>query len=294
MIKKTLQYSNAAVKILQMSITSVLLYILALTMPITGFLLPVYKIKAITTLNRKSLLILFHIAVPAAILLTVGILDSLFDIKFTYTKTLGCYFLVFVPIEILYFFFLRLKVFIPEFDRIIITGVIISFLVYIYLQNAGAEVEYIKKSLEEFYLKKYNIDSKSLEIIFKIMRENALYIIYTYLGAVVYLTYYSLNRKRYPVWKISYQWLLFYIIPFLIMRFTSIKNIYLTNIMEIAKISFIVYGVKILYIIIKSKIKIDAVSQIMAIMIGFAFPNFLFIIAGLNSFEIIKVKVIKN
>lgn len=292
MIKKPVSQSSNMSKIFLMSIVSVFLYILALTMPITGFLLPTYKIRNMLTMKKWEW-ITVNITVPLAILMTVYILDFVFNIRFTYSKTLGGYFFVFLPIELLYFMFIKIKKVVPVFDRIIITGVVTSLLVFIYLQNASAEVAFIKKGLEEFYLKQYNIDSQALAAIFKVMKENALYIIYSYLGAVVYLTYYSLRRTEYSQWKISYQWLLFYIIPFLLIRFTHTQNIYLFNIMEMAKVSFVAYGIKILYNLINKKIKFDTVCQIIAVMIGVSFPNLIFILGGLHCFEFVKVKVIK-
>lgn len=285
------QYLNMP-KLANMTMTAVFLYILALIMPITGFLLPAYKIKSINTMKKNGWLIL-NITIPLAILVVIGILDTLMGIQFTKIKALGVYFMVFFPIELLYYFFVKIKFFVNIFDRIIITGILISLGVFLYIQNAGPEMEFIKKSLEEIYMEKYNIDSNSLALIFKMMKENAMYIIYTYLGAVVYLTYFMVKRSTYSNWKISYQWLLFYIVPFLIMRFTDIKNIWLINIMEITKISFIVYGVKIVYNLISKKIKIDTVSQILSVMIGFLFPNILFAIGGLQCFEFMKIKVIK-
>lgn len=292
MVKKIVSQDSNMSKIFLMSIMSVFLYILALTMPITAFLLPTYKIRNMLTMKKWEW-VTVNITVPLAILATVYVLDFMFNIRFTYTKTLGGYLLAFFPIELLYLLFIKIKKVVPVFDRIIITGVITSLLVFAYLQTASAEVTFIKKGLEEFYLKQYNIDSQTLAIIFKTMKENALYIIYSYLGAVVYLTYYSLRRSEYSKWKISYQWLLFYIVPFFLIKFTSIENIYLTNIMGMAKVSFIAYGVKILYNLINKKLKIDTVCQLIAVMIGVSFPNITFILGGLHCFEFMKVKVIK-
>lgn len=292
MVKKAdLQYIGIS-KIANMTMTAVFLYMLALIMPITGFLLPVYKIRSSNILQKKGWII-YNIAVPLAILAVIGILDTLLGVQFTKIKTLGIYFMVFLPIELLYYFFINLKIFVNIFDRIIITSLIISFLLFMYIQNAGPEVEFIKKSLEQFYMEKYNIDSNSLAVIFKMMKENALSIIYIYLGAVVYLTYFMVKRNTYSNWKISYQWLLMYIVPFMIMRFTDIENIYFINLMTITKISFIVYGVKIVYNLIRKKVKLDTLSQIISVAAGFVFPNILFVVGGLQCFEMVKIKVIK-
>lgn len=295
MIKKTNTGKGSIVDIIYMSVMSVFFYILALTVPLAGFLLPVYKIKNMLAM-KKGKMIIFNISVPLAIMVITRVLDVVFNIPFDPVKTIGCYLAIFLPIEILYYIFFKMKYFVKIFDRIIITGVLISVLVFVYLQFAGEEVELIRKTLEDFYLKKYNITSQELTSVFKVMKDNALYIIYSYLGGMIYLTYYSLNRGDYSKWKISYQWLLFYIIPFLIMRFTDIKNIYLVNIMTMAKISFIVYGIKILYnfMVRKSRTSINIAGQVLAIIIGFSFPNITFILGGLQCFEVFKVKVIKE
>ena len=127
MVKKAdLQYIGIS-KIANMTMTAVFLYMLALIMPITGFLLPVYKIRSLNILQKKGWIIL-NITVPLAILAVIGILDTLLGVQFTETKTLGVeYFMIFLPIELLYYFFIKLKIFVNIFDRIIITSLIISF-----------------------------------------------------------------------------------------------------------------------------------------------------------------------
>ena len=76
MVKKAdLQYIGIS-KIANMTMTAVFLYMLALIMPITGFLLPVYKIRSLNILQKKGWIIL-NITVPLAILAVIGILDTL-------------------------------------------------------------------------------------------------------------------------------------------------------------------------------------------------------------------------
>lgn len=117
------QYLNMP-KLANMTMTAVFLYILALIMPITGFLLPAYKIRSINTMKKNGWLIL-NITIPLAILVVIGILDTLMGIQFTKIKALGVYFMVFFPIELLYYFFVKIKFFVNIFDRIIITGILI-------------------------------------------------------------------------------------------------------------------------------------------------------------------------
>ena len=179
---------------------------------------------------------------------------------------------------------------IPVFDRIIITSIIATIGAYFYIKLLNINGELLKEVMQELN----NIDEKNIEIIFKFMKNHIYYLIYTYVGFVTYITYYTFGRKSYSMWRISYWWLLFYIIPFFIIRFGHIQNVYLTNIMLMVKISFVVYGIKIVYNFIRLKIKSDIICQILAMIIGLNFQNITFIIAGLLSFEALKITIIRS
>lgn len=266
--------------IVRVAIISVALYILAMFVPITGFLLPVYKIRNMSLFNRME-----WILINILIILMIGIVD---------VKSLGLYLIVFLMIEILYSIFKNIKFSFPVFDRIILSGIIITIISVFYLKLISDDILLIRQGIEEVYAKHYDIDPQKLSIIFKFMKDNLLLLVYSYVGFIIHMTYFSIDQKNYSSWRISYQWLLFYIVPFLMMRFLHVKNIYLLNIMTMAKITYVVYGIKIVYNFIRRKIKFDFISQVIAVIIGMNFLNFVFIIGGLQCFEFIKVVILKN
>lgn len=288
MTRKTNVKIDSMLEILNISIKSILFYLLALTIPLTGFMLPVYEIKNMVNMKKRKV-ILLNISVLLGILIITRFLDIAFNISFDPVKTIGCYLVIFLPIEILFCVFHKMEYFVEVFDRMIITGLLVSVLILTYLHFAGEEIDLIVKTLKEIYLNNYNISSEELAPIFKLMKDNALYIIYSYVGVIIYLTYLTLNRSEYSEWKISYQWLFFYIVPALIIRFTDIRNIYLINMLAITKITFIVYGIKVLYNIMagRDRTTINPISKFVALIIGFYFPNITFILGGLQCFDII-------
>ena len=270
------------------------LYNLTMFMPITGFLLLVYKIKNVSILDKKkwiivNLLIFFFIG-GFSIHLTSSnnISVDLFDPESI--QNLLAYILIFLPIELLYSILNSRKFLIPVFDRIIITSLIVTATACIYLNFLHIDMEIVKNILQQVD----NLDKKKVAYVMSFIKNNKFYLIYTYVGLIIYLTYYSLGKRSYPYWRISYLWLILYMVPFYLIKFAHINNIYLTNIMMIIKLSFVIYGIKTIYSFIRKRIKLDLLCHILAIIIGFNFQNITFIIAGILSFEAIKIRIIKQ
>ena len=295
-MNKNIRYNYSAFSgILLASVMCAVFYNLSMLMPITGFALLVYKIKNVPMFRRKewlavTLLSMFFIG-GINIYVSPNIYKFAVELFTNESlKNLAGYVFIFLPIEILYYKFNGRKFMIPVFDRIIITSIIATIGAYFYIKLLNINGELLKEVMRELN----NIDEKNIEIIFKFMKNHIYYLIYTYVGFVTYITYYTFGRKSYSMWRISYWWLLFYIIPFFIIRFGHIQNVYLTNIMLMVKISFVVYGIKIVYNFIRLKIKSDVICQILAMIIGLNFQNITFIIAGLLSFEALKITIIRS
>lgn len=272
-----------------------ILYNLSMLMPVTGFALLIYKIKNVPMFKIKKWLgaTILSMIFIGGINFYVSPVTYKFAFEFMTAeslKNLAGYVLIFFPIEILYYQFNGKKFMIPVFDRIIITSIVTAVTAFFYIKLLNINGELLKEVVKELN----NIDQANIDIIFKFIKNNVYYMIYTYVGLITYLTYYSFGRKSYPVWRISYWWLLFYIVPFFIIRFGHIQNVYLTNIMLMVKISFVVYGIKIVYNLIRLKIKSDIICQLLAVIIGLNFQNIIFIIAGLLSFEAVKITIIKD
>ena len=281
--------------ILLAAVMCTVFYNLSMIMPLMGFTLLIYKIKNVPMFRKKEwfLVTLISMILIGGIDLYVSPVNYKVGIEFfnmDSLKNLMGYILIFLPIELLYYQFNGRKFMIPVFDRIIITGIITTITVYFYLKFLNIDGNILKEVVKEVN----NIDERSVNIVFNFIKNHVYYLIYSYILFVTYITYYSFGKKSFPMWRISYGWLLLYIIPFFLIRFGHIQNVYLTNIMLIVKISFVVYGIKIVYNFIKLKINSDIICQMLAVILCLNFQNITFIIAGLLSFEAIKITIIKG
>lgn len=281
--------------ILLAAVMCTVFYNLSMIMPLMGFTLLIYKIKNVPMFRKKEwfLVTLISMILIGGIDLYISPVNYKIGIEFfnmDSLKNLMGYILIFLPIELLYYQFNGRKFMIPVFDRIIITGIITTITVYFYLKFLNIDENLLKEVVKEVN----NIDERSVNIVFNFIKNHVYYLIYSYILFITYVTYYSFGKKSFPVWRISYGWLLFYIIPFFLIRFGHIQNVYLTNIMLIVKISFVVYGIKIVYNFIKMKINSDIICQMLAVILCLNFQNITFIIAGLLSFEAIKITIIKG
>lgn len=294
MEKKTLGKAIGVLEILTNTMMCAFLYNLAMFMPITGFLLLVYKIKNVSLLNKKkwiivNLLTLFFIGGFSVYLSSENNVSMSFLDLNGLKNSIG-YVLIFLPIEILYYVFNGRKKLIPVFDRIIISGIVATAAAYIYSRILGIDMEIIKKILEDVG----SLDKQLISYIMEELKNKIFYLIYIYVGFIIYITYYLFGKRSYPRWRISYQWLILYMIPFYLVKFGHMENIYLINTMLIIKISFVVYGLKILYNLIRTKIKSNLICHILAVLIGLNFQNITFIMAGLLSFQAIKITIIRK
>lgn len=270
------------------------LYNVSLLVPITGFLLLVYKIKNVPMFLKKKWWVTTIITLILIGLMNVYMNSETSSISVQFIdpksiKNIAGYLLIFLPIEILYYVFNARPTKIPVFDRIILTSLAVTITGYLYVKILNVNVDLLKEVISEIN----SIEKSDVEIVFNFIKKYIYYIIYSYVGIITYLTYYAFGRKSYPIWRISYGWLLLYIIPFFMIRFLHVDNIYLDNIMLIIKISFVAYGIKIVYNLIRKKINSDLFCQILAILLGLTFQNIAFIIGGLLSFEAIKITIIK-
>lgn len=281
--------------ILLAAVMCTVFYNLSMIMPLMGFTLLIYKIKNVPMFRKKEwfLVTLISMILIGGIDLYISPVNYKIGIEFfnmDSLKNLMGYILIFLPIELLYYQFNGRKFMIPVFDRIIITGIITTITVYFYLKFLNIDENLLKEVVKEVN----NIDERSVNIVFNFIKNHVYYSIYSYILFITYVTYYSFGKKSFPIWRISYGWLLLYIIPFFLIRFGHIQNVYLTNIMLIVKISFVVYGIKIVYNFIKMKINSDIICQMLAVILCLNFQNITFIIAGLLSFEAIKITIIKG
>ncbi|MDP0489186.1 MAG: hypothetical protein Q7K48_04695 [Fusobacterium sp. JB021] len=267
-------------KMIKYSLISIVLYNLVMIVPITGFMLPNYKLKngADFTLKEHILTNIVILAGTAAI---------------SYQNVL-LYISVFLAIEMIFYIFKYVKFknyHFKIFDRIIITSIISTILVVICMRFLAGDIESIKKLIEDMYINNYGMSESDLKLAFKFIKDYRYFLIFSYSGLMTYLTYLARGRKFYKSWHMSYIWVIFYIIPFLANKYFNVDSILLKNILIITKITYIVYAAKILYNLIGNKIRFDILKHILSIVVVFYFPNTAFVLGGLYSFRIIKIKI---
>lgn len=268
-------------KILKYSIISIILYNLAMLVPITGFMLPSYKLK-----NG------FKFSLREQMVTNILILLGIFAIS---RESIFLYITVFLIIELCYYGFKYIKTKsnkIKIFDRIIITSIISTIFLILSIKFINSDVIELKKMVESMYVEHYGMSENDLKMAFKFMKNYKYFLLYSYAGLTTYLTYLTIGRKYYKSWTLSYGWLVFYIVPFILKRFFNMDNMLLENLMMITKVSYIVYAARILYNFVGNKIKIDFLKHVISVILVFYFPNISFILGGIVSFKILKIKTV--
>ncbi|MFK4784720.1 hypothetical protein [Fusobacterium sp. MFO224] len=267
-------------KMIKYSLISIVLYNLVMLVPITGFMLPNYKLK-----NGAEFTLREHITTNIVILAGIAAIS--------YQNVL-LYISVFLAIEMLYYVFKYVKVKsyrFKIFDRIVITSIISTILMLICMRFLTGDIESMKKLIGDMYINNYGMSEKDLKLAFDFIRDYRYFLLYTYAGLMTYLTYLMRGKKYYKTWQVSYIWVVFYIIPFLAKKYFNVESILLQNILLMTKISYIVYAAKILYNLIGNKIRFGLLKYILSLVVVFYFPNTSFVLGGLISFRMIKVKI---
>ncbi|MGL5797060.1 MAG: hypothetical protein ACRCYT_02535 [Cetobacterium sp.] len=262
-------------------ITSIIiaaLFLISVSMPFLSWTLPFYKIKKLENSNLKNK-ILINILVIAII--------GWIDIKFLIT-----YFGVFVPIEILYYIFKKYGNKIKEFDKIFITSLSIGLLIsiYLYFNRVGFNLGF--ENLKNIYLKKTTFTISEVNAAFDYIKNNLTYLVFSYLSVTVFLTYYFLDKEKFLEWEVSYLWLIPYILLFFIQKYTSLSGVFLQNMLEVLKIVYSLYFVKIVTGILNEKVKKQSLSFIVAVFLALISPEFAFIFGGLACG--FRIKIVKS
>ena len=269
------------IEVLKTVAVSFLIFNVAMIFPLTSFIFPVYKIRANQKLNQKQIFI-----VNTALFLLIGFVSKM---------TLMLYVSLFLVIEVLYYMFetLQTKMEIKIFDRIIITSIVSTVLMILFLGQAGDTLEVLKKTITDVYTNQYGISQRDLSMIFNYAAKYRMFLLYIYTGAIAYFSYLILKKKEYKDWKISYQWIIIYIIAFFVSRYASFGKVIAVNTLAILKITYALYGIKLIYNLINSKINNSIISQMGALAVGFYFSGITFIIGALECFDFIKIHIVK-
>lgn len=268
-----------AFKVLKTVVTSFLVFNLAMLFPITSFVFPAYKIKANNKLSLNEIIV-----INVILFFLVGFISKL---------ALVFYISLFLVLEIFYYLFEKIKLEIKIFDRIIITSIISTVCLLLFLDYANGTLELMKKTISDVYINQYGVSKRDLSLIFGYMRKYKIFLLYAYTGFVGYFTYLVTKKAEYKKWKISYQWVILYIIAFFINRYADFGKVVAINTMVAVKTAYALYGVKLIYNLIDSKINNSMISQVIALTVGFYFSSITFIVGALECFDFVKIHIIK-
>lgn len=256
------------------TLTIVALFILSLIVPVTSFILPVYKIKKMKNLTFRSKILANLLAI-----IIIAIISP---------KLLIIYFIFFMLIEIIYYYFNNIRTSIKTFDRIVITTIAVTLTMGIFTYSIREEFIKDIQYVMNVYKANFNLNHAEVLEIFKYMKENALYYLFDYSMLSIFFTYICLDLKNYQKWNVSFEWLLVYIIPFFIIHIFKIDNFYISNIMNIGEVIFTFYGIKTAYSFFMKYIKFNVLSNFMAFGLAILFPFASFLIGVLGAFKTTK------
>lgn len=240
-----------------------LLFMISLTLPLVSFVLPVYKITKVNKLDRKKII--------GANCVALGIIAGFNP------EALLLYIFFYLPIEILYAIFNKYKK-IKKLDRVIITSIIttifLSVIIYILRDTIARESQVIM----DVYRKNLGFTNQDINVIINVIKNNALTYIFTYSMITIYFVYIVADFKNYADWKVSFFWLLIYIVPFLTIKVLEIDNYYLENLKEIGQIIFIFVGIKTTYSFLNPHIKYRFMKDFLSYGLAITVPFLAFLV----------------
>lgn len=251
------------------------LFMISLMMPIFSFLLPVYKIKKMRELDFRQKVLINIIAIMLIILMN--------------PMLLSIYIGFFIVIELFYYYFEKINYSVKKFDRITITALVVTaFMVGIFFL-VKKDIDANIGTIMEMYQQRTNFSMEDVQVIFKEIKLNSLWLIFTYSMLCSFMTYFSLDKKNYENWEISYGWVLIYITTFFAAKIFKIDNFYINNLMEIGKVIFIFFGLKSIYTALNKILKIRILNSFIAIFTSVMFPFLTFVIGVVSGFKIDKI-----
>lgn len=256
--------------------------------------LPCYRIKKMRDLDLKRKIVIN--------LITITILVALFNSKETFFF-IGIYILIEFLYEILNRRFYKIGTFDKVFILTLIVGSIAAVTIYLnYEAISNTYLNMITETLNK--LKADGATEESLTFIYTVkdfLVENKEFLKnYCIYGAMLvfavnsFIIYYILNRKSFKYWRVSYIWLVPYIILFFTTRYFIKDSMILENILEALKLIYIMYFCKIVYRLINSTLKKDGLSLIISLIVTLNMPWLAFAIGGIASGIDIRVRVIRK
>ena len=207
-------------------ITSVLLFLLSLLMPIVSFSLPVYKIKRMDKLTYRE-----KIVANVVIVMIIGLINI---------SLLYYYIGFFMIVEFLYYSFNEKFINVKRFDRVVITSIIVTVILGLLMLYLKDDINQNIQFLMEFYEKNLQLSKAESLLMFEEIKDNSIYYIFIYTILNIFMMYISLDLENYENWEISFEWLLLYVFGYFSIHLFKIDNFYINNIFNIGEMIFIV------------------------------------------------------
>lgn len=263
--EKIMLFFRALMKNLTLGILIAIIFLLIQGVPFLYWVIPIYQEKK---LKNKNLL--DKVAVNLIAILAIAAVSLEFTLS---------YIMIILAMELLYHILniKRIKLF--TIDKIFIMSLIIGGLMS-FLVNRNIEL-IMEASAKDELIKMFNISMYDFELILKILKENYIYISMALMSINSFILYYIIEKYSFFKWRVSYLWLIPYIVFFVLERFVLIDNFIIKNLLEISKIVYIIYFIKILSKRISKKTQ--TLSVIMGSIIAMTFPWLAFAIGGLAS-----------
>lgn len=258
---------------IKVTLNIILLFLASSLIPLGSFILPVYKIKKMPRLNSKNRL--FTNLISGGVIYFID--DKLFFV----------YIAFFLLLEGLYYVFERTSI--EIFDRIFISTTLTTVMGYLLMRTFIGTPNDLMIILDGMYREYLVLDPAMITTMMSYIKQHLLVVMFTYSLVINYFTYFILKGKEYREWNISYLWILIYIVTFFIDKTLKIDNFYVKNLYSITTLIYVIYGIKVLYSMLRKKIKWRVYGQILAIVTAYLFPISIFILGVMNSFGMIKI-----
>lgn len=268
----------------------VTLFALSFIFPGFGLAIPAVRVKKMIRSSLSTNII------SQVIIITV--------IAFYFREAVVLYFILFFLTEILFFVFKKYNR-VLSFDKVIIGTTVITFIFFVVVQFSDKYLISLKQEITKAYTlfeaKYVNIQqheqallgtnqSFGIEDMFKIFSEYYLIMVFGYVLLATLIMYYINDEKIKSDNRVSYIFVLVFVVAFLLEQFYMPKNIYLINIMLMVQFSYAVQAALLLEKMIGAKSQMRTLTKGLVWMMPFLFMDGMFIVGALNSFR----KVRKN
>ena len=157
---------------------------------------------------------------------------------------------------------------INDFDKIIVISFVneILFLIPYWLNKE-----------ENFKILAELVEAKVIDSeVYSFIISNYIYLLYTWVMFFSFFFYYLLERKSFFYWKLSYLWIIPYLILFF-MRFYYPTSLIIKNVMEILKVIYALYFLQLVTKFVDKYVQKQTLSLIVAVFTVSLYPELSFV-----------------